>query len=58
MTASAEVAMEKLSVIERTMWAFRDMRVVTWRNLMASLRIPEAIFFSSLQPIMFVLLFR
>jgi len=58
MTMSPEVAMEKLSVADRTLWAFRDMRVVAWRNLVASLRIPEAIFFSSLQPIMFVLLFR
>ena len=49
---------EKLPPAQRLRWAFRDMKVVTWRNLMASLRIPEAIFFSSLQPIMFVLLFR
>ena len=58
MTTNNVVAMEKLSAVERGLWVFRDMRVVTWRNLTASLRIPEAIFFSSLQPIMFVLLFR
>ncbi len=31
---------------------------ITWRNLLGYVRVPQAIFFSSLQPIMFVLLFR
>lgn len=35
-----------------------DMFVVAERNLIALTRIPEALFFSSVQPIMFVLLFR
>jgi ABC transporter DrrB family efflux protein len=39
-------------------WAFADTITVTWRNLLAYTRIPEALFFSTLQPIMFVLLFR
>jgi ABC-2 type transport system permease protein/oleandomycin transport system permease protein len=39
-------------------WAFADAVTVTWRNLIAYTRIPDAIFFSSIQPIMFVLLFR
>jgi ABC transporter DrrB family efflux protein len=39
-------------------WAFADAATVTWRNLINYLRIPDAIFFSSVQPIMFVLLFR
>ena len=34
------------------------MVTMTWRNLLAYTRIPEALFFSTLQPIMFVLLFR
>jgi ABC-2 type transport system permease protein/oleandomycin transport system permease protein len=37
---------------------FADTITVTWRNLRAYTRIPEALFFSTLQPIMFVLLFR
>jgi ABC-2 type transport system permease protein/oleandomycin transport system permease protein len=49
---------EKLSAPMRLVWAWRDMKTVTWRNLLGSVRTPEAIFFSSLQPIMFVLLFR
>lgn len=35
-----------------------DARTITWRNLISYTRIPDAIFFSTLQPIMFVLLFR
>jgi ABC-2 type transport system permease protein len=42
----------------RPHWAFFDAVTVTWRNLIAYTRIPDAIFFSSVQPIMFVLLFR
>jgi ABC transporter DrrB family efflux protein len=39
-------------------WAVADGLAVTWRNLIAFTRIPDAMFFSSIQPIMFVLLFR
>ena len=42
----------------RLRWVVADIITVTWRNLMAFTRIPEALFFSTLQPIMFVLLFR
>jgi ABC-2 type transport system permease protein/oleandomycin transport system permease protein len=42
----------------RLRWVFADMLTMTWRNLKAYTRIPEALFFSTLQPIMFVLLFR
>lgn len=35
-----------------------DAIVITWRNLLGYVRIPEALFFSSVQPVMFVLLFR
>jgi ABC-2 type transport system permease protein/oleandomycin transport system permease protein len=39
-------------------WAISDTATITVRNLIALTRIPEALFFSTLQPIMFVLLFR
>jgi ABC transporter DrrB family efflux protein len=39
-------------------WAIANVATITWRNLMAVLRIPELLFFSTLQPIMFVLMFR
>jgi len=42
----------------RLRWVFSDMLTMTARNLIALTRIPEALFFSTLQPIMFVLLFR
>ena len=38
--------------------AISDTLIITWRNLLGYLRIPEALFFSSVQPVMFVLLFR
>ena len=41
----------------RLRWMFNDILTVTWRNLIALIRTPEALFFSTLQPIMFVLLF-
>jgi ABC transporter DrrB family efflux protein len=42
----------------RLRWAVADTLTITKRNLIAYTRIPEALFFSTLQPIMFVLLFR
>jgi ABC transporter DrrB family efflux protein len=39
-------------------WAISNIGTITRRNLLAILRIPELLFFSTLQPIMFVLLFR
>ena len=41
----------------RAGWALQDMVTITWRNLRALTRTPEAVFFSTLQPIMFTLLF-
>jgi ABC-2 type transport system permease protein/oleandomycin transport system permease protein len=39
-------------------WGVSDTLTLTRRNLLAITRIPEALFFSTIQPIMFVLLFR
>jgi len=39
-------------------WMFPDTLVLTRRNLIKYVRIPESLFFSSVQPVMFVLLFR
>jgi ABC-2 type transport system permease protein/oleandomycin transport system permease protein len=41
----------------RLRWAVSDTLTITKRNLLALTRIPEALFFSAVQPIMFVLLF-
>jgi ABC transporter DrrB family efflux protein len=45
-------------VSARLRWALADTLTITKRNLLAYTRIPEALFFSTVQPIMFVLLFR
>jgi len=42
----------------RLHWLASDTVTLTRRNLLAITRIPEALFFSTVQPIMFVLLFR
>ena len=42
---------------ERLYWGASDIWAVTQRNLIAYTRMPEAMVFSSIQPIMFVLLF-
>ncbi len=39
-------------------WMVSDTLTLTRRNLLALTRIPEALFFATIQPIMFVLLFR
>jgi len=38
--------------------AITDARTMTWRNLRAMTRVPEVIVFSTIQPIIFVLMFR
>ncbi len=43
---------------QRLRWALSDTVTLTWRNLVRYVRIPETLFWSSVQPIMFVLLFR
>ncbi len=42
----------------RLYWAFDDATSVAWRNLLKYVRLPQLIVFSTVQPIMFVLLFR
>ena len=39
-------------------WAVRDARTVTWRNLVALTRNPELMVFATIQPVIFVLMFR
>jgi ABC transporter DrrB family efflux protein len=55
---SALVDATTMSPLFRLRRASRNTATLTWRNLMGYLRIPEALFFSSVQPVMFVLLFR
>lgn len=46
------------NVVERIRLAIADGLVVTWRNLVAIWRVPIALIFELVQPIMFTLLFR
>mgnify|MGYP003623071112 FL=1 len=39
-------------------WGMSDTLAMTWRNLIRYLRIPQLLVFSSIQPVMFVLLFN
>ncbi len=39
-------------------WALSDALALTWRNLLTYLRLPQLVVFSTIQPIMFVLIFR
>jgi ABC transporter DrrB family efflux protein len=54
-TVSGEPRSDHLAT--RARWAMWDTLTITKRNLIALTRIPEALFFSAVQPIMFVLLF-
>jgi len=54
-TVSGEPRSDHLAT--RARWALWDTLTITKRNLIALTRIPEALFFSAVQPIMFVLLF-
>ena len=56
-TITAPVRLSQPSQGNRLSWAVSDVMTITWRNLLALTRTPEALFFTTLQPIMFVLLF-
>ncbi|MBI2705201.1 MAG: ABC transporter permease [Actinobacteria bacterium] len=66
-TNSAETAASLAPIVDgspptahksRLYWAFDDAKTVAWRNLLKYVRVPQLIVFSTIQPIMFVLLFR
>jgi ABC-2 type transport system permease protein/oleandomycin transport system permease protein len=56
-TLIAPVQVEQPSDGNRLSWALADIITMAKRNILAVLRTPEALFFTTLQPIMFVLLF-
>jgi len=49
---------DTMTLRHRLYWGVSDMWAVTQRNLIAYMRIPEMVVFSSIQPILFVLMFR
>jgi len=58
LTPPAAPAPAPTGVLSNLRWLLSDTATLTRRNLLAVTRIPEALFFSTVQPIMFVLLFR
>jgi ABC-2 type transport system permease protein/oleandomycin transport system permease protein len=58
MSAQARRAASAPGVGERIRWAIHDGLVLTRRNLRRYIRIPTLLVFSTIQPVMFVLLFR
>ena len=55
---AATAAPGPAAIRPRRGYAVSDALAVTWRNLLAYVRLPELLVFSTIQPIMFVLLFR
>ena len=51
------IAIEKLE-LATPVRAIRDAFAVTWRNLIGYRRVPQLLVFSTIQPVIFVLLFR
>lgn len=43
---------------DRMRWALADASTITWRNLVSMRRVPQVLVFSTIQPIIFVLMFR
>ncbi|HZA87221.1 MAG TPA: ABC transporter permease, partial [Acidimicrobiales bacterium] len=39
-------------------WAIADTKTITWRNLVTLRRLPQLLVFSTIQPVIFVLMFR
>ncbi len=56
-TLIAPVRVDRPSQGSRLSWAVSDVITMAKRNILAVLRTPEALFFTTLQPIMFTLLF-
>ena len=58
MSASTVVAPVRRQGVTRLGGAVADARAVVWRNLITYRRVPQLLVFSTIQPVIFVLLFR
>jgi ABC-2 type transport system permease protein/oleandomycin transport system permease protein len=52
------VASYEAKGLDRLRWAWADIVTITWRNLIAMKRVPQVLVFSTVQPVIFVLMFR
>jgi ABC-2 type transport system permease protein/oleandomycin transport system permease protein len=57
MSAAATTMVVRGSRRTQAKWAVADAVVMTWRNLLKYVRLPQLLVFSTVQPVMFVLLF-
>jgi ABC-2 type transport system permease protein/oleandomycin transport system permease protein len=55
--STTAVAQRQAPSGSRLYWLISDIRAMTWRNLVKYVRVPTLLVFSTIQPIMFVLLF-
>ena len=58
MTLELTVPSYEAQGIDKLRWAFADTMTITWRNIIAMKRVPQVLVFSTIQPIIFVLMFR
>lgn len=58
MTTMIGTAPARISRAQRLRWAVTDSLTMTRRNLIRYVRLPELLFFSTVQPVMFVVLFN
>ncbi|MDQ6984913.1 MAG: ABC transporter permease [Candidatus Dojkabacteria bacterium] len=47
----------KQGILNKIYWQFSDIKIITWRNLLKYKRVPQLLVFSTIQPIIFVMLF-
>jgi len=55
--SAATVTEQRAPSRSRLYWTISDIRAMTWRNLVKYSRVPTLLVFSTIQPVMFVLLF-
>lgn len=58
MSAHVHASPAQPTGVDRLRWEVADALVMTWRNLMRWIRLPQLVVVSTIQPIMFVLLFN
>ena len=58
MTMELTIPSYEAKGFDKARWALADILTITWRNIIAMRRVPQVLVFSTIQPIIFVLMFR
>ncbi len=58
MTTELTIPSYEAKGVAKFRWAMADAMTITWRNLVSMRRVPQVLVFSTIQPIIFVLMFR